>query len=198
MQLWQLKNQEEDSHETTYSDLIQICIIMYCNLVWRLPSFWHWCLSLFPLLKHPQAQWSQRSCWGFFFFFPDGKTATVYHYGSLPVLSNHCSQVGCEPLLCRRGTASACCAAPGCSGIFIIFKEAAPSWVVLAMCRPGLCVNMCVSECVCVREFVPCCLHVLWINSVRVVLQACVFAQNCTSHGFPSHVISHDCNLRGW
>lgn len=110
------------------------------------------------------------------FFFSDGKTATVYHYGSLPVLSNHCSQVGCEPLLCRRGTASACCAAPGCSGIFIIFKEAAPSWVVLAMCRPGLCVNMCVSECVCVREFVPCCLHVLWINSVRVVLQACVFA----------------------
>lgn len=98
----------------------------------------------------------------FFFFFPlpDGKAATVYHYGSRPALSNRCSQVGCKPLLCRRGTASACCVAPGCSGMFIIFKEAAPSWVVLAMCRPAVCVNTRVYECVFAGEFIPCCLHV--------------------------------------
>lgn len=134
-------------------------------------------------------------------FAAGGKIVHIYHYGLLLVLSNHCSQVGCKLLYtpqCRRSTGSACCAEPSCSGIFIIFKEAAPSWVVLAMCRPLACVNMCVSECVQVSEFVSHCLHFLWINFIHVALQVCVFAQNCTSHGLHSHVISHGCILRGW
>ncbi len=66
------------------------------------------------------------------------------------------------------------------------------------MCRPRVSVNMCVSECVRVGEFVSCCLHVLWIHFVLVALQVCIFAQNCSSHGFPSRIISHGCNLGGW
>ena len=171
------------------------------DLVRSLPGFWHWFLSAASRDHRGLSEVCFFTfCFVLFCFFADGKT--VYHRGALPALNNRCSQVGSEPplaLLCRRSAASACCAAPGCSGIFIIFKEAAPSWVVLAMCRPGVCVNMCVPKCVCVREFVSCCLHALWINSVRVALRACVFfAQNCTSHGFPPHVISHGCNLRGW
>lgn len=144
------------------------------------------------LLKHSPEQRSQSS-----FFLPDGKSVTVYHYGSLSALSNRCSQVGCKPP-CGCGDASACCAAPGCRGIFIIFKEAASSWVVLAMCQPRVWVNMCLCECACVMQFGPCCLHILWISFAHVALQASIFAQNCTSHRLPFHLIIHGSNLQRW
>lgn len=78
----------------------------------------------------------------------------------------------------------------------LFFKDAAPSWVVRAMCWPTVCVNMCLSERAYVRGG-PCLVVCAFCEYILPMWQSGFFTQNCTSHGFPFHVINRDCNLQG-
>lgn len=126
----------------------------------------------------------------------DGKALTVYHYGSMPILSNHCSQVGCKP------PQTQCCLGLLCSTRlqwnFHYFQRGCsflggPRHVS----APTMCKYVCISVCTC--QGVCVLLLARFVNKFCACgfCKCAFFAQNCTSHGFPSHVISHGCNLRG-
>lgn len=84
------------------------------------------------------------------------QTVTVYHHGSLPALSNHCSQVGCNMPPYRLSCVDAALPRPAvqhqAAAEFSLFSKRGCSFLggprhVSAL---RVCVNMCVSEGVCV------------------------------------------------
>lgn len=122
------------------------------------------------------------------------------HYDSLPALT---TAAGWDATPCRFSSVDAALPGPTvqhqAAVEFSLFSKRLFLLGWSSPCvGPKKCKYVCVWACVYVCEFVSCCLHILWINFVRVALQVRAFAQNCTNHGIPSHVISHGCILRGW
>lgn len=186
---------------------------LHSNLASGHSSFCHWYLLLF-LPWHLQRNRSLTETIFCFFvvfllffwgggFSADGCSEAPYHYSALRLLcvysaarcdlsllpwslgqEQHCLILLCSTRLQRNfHYFQSCCSFLG-----------GPRHVS----APSMHKYVSVWVCMCVREFVSCCLHIFWINFIYVASQVYIFAKSSTSHRFPPQLISHSCILWGW